>query len=87
MRKLAEQGKGVTPEEAKRKYDEELAFFRAEMIKANENSAFALLFRTRMYAEIGKYTKAEELAELMTDDDRQSLMNYIAECRSRQEAN
>ncbi len=87
MRKLAEQGKGITPDEAKRKYDEELAFFRAEMIKANESSAFALLFRTRMYAEIGKYTKAEELAELMTDDDRQSLMNYIAECRSRQEAN
>ena len=85
MRKLAEQGKGVTKEEAERKYSEELAFFRAEMIKADENSAFALLFRTRMYAETGKYTKAEELADLMTDQDRESLMSYIAECRKANE--
>ena len=85
MRKLAEQGRGVTKEEAERKYSEELAFFRAEMIKADENSAFALLFRTRMYAETGKYTKAEELADLMTDQDRESLMSYIAECRKANE--
>ncbi len=83
--RLAKMGReGYTLEDAKRKYDEELAFFRGEMIKANESSAFALLFRTRMYAELGKYGKAEELAGLMTDQDRAALMSYIEECRKQE---
>ena len=85
MMRLAKMGReGYTLEDAKRKYDEELAFFRGEMIKANESSAFALLFRTRMYAELGKYGKAEELAGLMTDQDRAALMSYIEECRKQE---
>ena len=35
-----------------------------------------------MYAEQGKYSKAEELAELMADSDRESLMKYIQDCRA-----
>lgn len=82
IRQLAKQDKGFTMADAERKYNEELAFFRAEMLKANEDSAYALLFRTRMYAEIGKYTKAEELADLMADDDKAALMAYIEACKS-----
>lgn len=81
IRQLAKQGKGFTKEEADRKYNEEIAFFRSEMLKANEDSAYALIFRTRMYAEQGKYSKAEELAELMSDEDKKTLFDYIAECR------
>lgn len=83
---LAKQGKGFTMEDAQQKYNEELAFFRAEMLKANEDSAYALIFRTRMYAELGKYTKAEELAELMGPDDKATLLDYIKECRENQPA-
>ena len=82
MMQLSKKGQGFTKEEAERKYAEEIAFFRGEMLKANENSAYALVFRTRMYAEQGKYSKAEELAELMADSDRESLMKYIQDCRA-----
>ncbi|MER2080026.1 MAG: tetratricopeptide repeat protein [Ruminococcus sp.] len=85
IRALAKQGKGFTQADADRIYSENLAFFRSEMIKANENSAYALLFRTRMYAETGKYAKAEELASLMSDDDRAALVAYIEECRKNED--
>ena len=79
---LAKQGKGFTMEDAEKKYSEELAFFRGEMIKASEESAYALIFRTRMYAELGKYDKAEELADLMTGEEKATLLDYIKECRN-----
>lgn len=82
---LAKRGQGFTQEDADRKYAEEIAFFRAEMLKANENAAYALLFRTRMYAEMGKYTKAEELADLMAEGDKAAVMEYIAQCRAENE--
>lgn len=81
MKQLAKQGKGFTAEEADRKYQEEIAFFRTQMLKANEDSAYALIFRTRMYAETGKFVKAEELANLLSDEEKTSLMEYIEECR------
>ena len=84
IKKLAQQGKQFTKEQADRKYQEELAFFRAQMLKANEDSAYALIFRTRMYAETGKFDKALELAELMTDSDKAALVQYVDECRKEQ---
>ena len=81
MMQLAKQGKGITMEEAERKYAEEIAFFRSEMLKMNMDSAYALLFRSRMYAEQGKYAKAEELADLMSDQDKAAVLEYIRECR------
>ena len=86
MMQLAKQGKDFTKEDAERKYNEEIAFFRSEMLKANEDSAYALIFRTRMYAELGKYAKAEELAELMSEEDKASLYDYIKECRESETA-
>lgn len=82
MMQLAKQGKGYTMEEADRKYSEEIAFFRGEMLKMNVDSAYALLFRARMYAEKGKYAKASELAELMTDADKAAILEYIKECQN-----
>ena len=81
MMQLAKQGRDILMEDAQRKYSEQIAFFRAEMLKMNVDSAYALLFRARMYAELGKYAKAEELSELMSDQDRKSLLEYINECR------
>lgn len=86
IKQLADSGKGgYTKQDADKLYDENIAFFRSEMLKSNENSAYALIFRTRMYAEQGKFTKAEELAELMSADDKASLLDYIAACRVDQE--
>lgn len=82
MMQLAKKGEGFTKEEADRKYAQEISFFRSEMLKANENSAYALVFRTRMYAEQGKFTKAEELAELMGDSEKAALAEYIAQCKA-----
>lgn len=73
---------GFTLTDAERKYAEEIAFFRSEMLKMNENSAYALVFRTRMYAETGKFTKAEELADLMAENDKAAVLEYIAQCRN-----
>lgn len=84
IKKLAEQGKGFTKEQADRKYQEEMAFFRVQMLNANADSAYALIFRTRMYAETGKFDKALELAELMTDTDKAALAEYVEECRKEQ---
>jgi len=81
MMQLAKRNRGVTMEEAERKYQEEIAFFRNEMMKTNENAAYALIFRTRMYAELGKFTKAEELSDLMADSDKAAMTDYIAQCR------
>lgn len=72
-------------EEAERKYEETIAFFRSEMMRKLENAPYAVIFRARMYAEIGKYAKAEEMASLMNDSDRVAVMEYIAECRKEQE--
>ena len=85
MMQLAKRNSMFTMEEAERRYQEEIAFFRNEMLKTNENAAYALVFRTRMYAEIGKFTKAEELADLMADSDKAEMMDYIAQCRKEQE--
>ena len=65
MRQLAKQGKGFTMEQADRKYSEELAFFRAEMLKANENSAYALVFR--------------DMEKTLADDEVNAAMKKIKE--------
>ena len=85
MMKLAEKNDGFTVEQAKERYDEDIAFFRTEMLKRNENSAYAVIFRARMYAESGKYVKAEEMAELMNDEDKAAVTEYIAQCREEKE--
>ncbi len=87
MLQLAKEGKRFTEKEALDKYDRELAYFRTETLKRNENSNYAILFRARMYAETGKYDKAGELAELLDADDKALVEQYIGECRREQETN
>ena len=67
--------------EASKKYDEGIAFFRSRMLKSSGNN-YAVIFRARMYAEIGKYAKAEEMANLLTEADKNGMMEYISECKN-----
>ena len=84
---LAKEGKRFTLEEALDKYDRELAFFRNETMKRTPSSNYALLFRARMYAELGKYDKAAELSELLDPDDKAAVEQYIEDCRRDAEKN
>ena len=84
---LAKEGKRFTLEEAQDKYDRELAFFRNETMKRTPSSNYALLFRARMYAELGKYDKAAELSELLDPDDKAAVEQYIEDCRRDAEKN
>ena len=79
---LAKEGKRFSMEEAERKYDLELVYFRGETLKRNENSNYALLFRARMYAELGKYDKSLEMACLLDSEDRAAVEKYIEDCRA-----
>lgn len=71
--------------DAGKKYDEAIAFFRSRMLKSQGNN-YAVIFRARMYAETGKYAKAEEMANLLTEADKNGMMEYINECRSTAQA-
>ena len=80
---LAKKGQGgFTQADADKAYEEGLAFFRSEMLKKHANAGYALIFRTRMLAETGKFEKAEELAKLMAAEDQAAALEYIAQCRS-----
>lgn len=80
MKKLAESGFEISVEEADKKYAEILAYFRDEMIRRGESAPYALLFRSRMLAEMGNFAKARELAQIMPESDRGIVLQYIAEC-------
>ncbi|MBR1764675.1 MAG: hypothetical protein IJ746_04710 [Ruminococcus sp.] len=79
---LAREGKRFTEQEAKEKYDRELLFFRNETLKRSPSSNYALLFRARMYAELGKFDKALELAEVLDNNDKAAVEQYVSECRA-----
>lgn len=64
----------------RKQYDEALAFFRSKAF-ANPGDTLATVFRARLYAEDGKCRKAEELAMLLPEKDRQSVLDYIESCR------
>lgn len=69
---------GMT-EEVKVEYAKNIAYFRSRTFE-NPGDSYALVFRARMYAETGKYEKARELAHLLTDGDRETLLRYIDTC-------
>ena len=62
-------------------YAEVNAFFRTAMLN-REGTSFAAVFRARMYAEVGKFAKAEEMANLLDTNEKQAVMEYINSCRS-----
>jgi len=66
---------------AQLKYDNAVAFFKKKAFE-NPQDVFALIFRTRLYAENGKFFKAEELIKLLPDVLRTELRKYVDGCRS-----
>jgi len=65
---------------ANRKYAEAIAFFRNKTF-ADATDTLACIFRARLYAEQGKYEKASEIAYLLADADRKSVLEYIENCK------
>ena len=66
--------------DVERKYAETIAFFRNKTFE-NPNDVLASVFRARLYAEQGKFEKAKEIATLLSEDDRNSILNYIEQCQ------
>ena len=80
MKKLAESSAEFSKEKADEKYAETIAFYRSQMLQHPSNN-YAVIFRARMYAEIGKFAKAEEMANLLSLDEKEAVMQYIDGCR------
>lgn len=67
-------------EEVRNEYAGALAFFRGKSFE-NPKDSLAVIFRARLYAEEGKFEKANELAMLLEEMDQKSLLDYIEECK------
>lgn len=80
MKKLSESSTVFSKEAVDKKYAETIAFYRSRMLQ-NPSNNFAVIFRARMYAESGKFVKAEEMANLLGLDEKEAVMAYIDECR------
>lgn len=80
MKKLVGTSDVISKEMADKKYAEAIAFYRNKMIQSPGNN-FAVVFRARMYAESGKFAKAEEMASLLVLDEKEALMEYINACK------
>ena len=61
-------------------YDKAIAHFKKLMFE-NPSDKTAAIFRTRLYAENGKFALAEQCASVLDDAVMESLIKYIAECR------
>jgi tetratricopeptide (TPR) repeat protein len=70
---------------AMKEYDRLLAFFRGKMME-DPGDVMAAYFRVRAYAETEQYVKAEEIANLLSQDMHDELRRYIDECRSKAKA-
>ncbi len=80
MKKLSETSTEFSKEDVDKAYAASISFFRNKMLQ-NSNNNFAVIFRARMYAESGKFVKAEEMANLLALDEKEAVMSYIDECR------
>ncbi len=80
-RNLAGSDPYYTKELGERKYAEAIAFYRSKMM-SNPKDRYAIVLRTRMYAEQGSYAKAEEMTNLLTAEESSSLKEYIEKCRN-----
>ena len=66
--------------DAEQKYAEAIAYFRSRAFE-DHSDILSVIFRARLYAEQGQAEKAQELALLLADSDRESLLAYIETCR------
>lgn len=79
-KKLMRKSQEFTKDMVDKKYTENIAFYRKKMLEGKSVN-FAVMFRARMYAEMGKLAKAKEMADLLSPAERESVMAYIEECR------
>ncbi len=71
----------LNPDDGTKVYEETIAFYRSRMIE-NPKDKYAVILRARMYAELGKYAKSEEMAKLLGDEEHEALNKYIEQCKS-----
>lgn len=62
--------------EVEHKYAEAIAFFRNRSFEDHSDS-LASVFRARLYVEQGKTEKAREIAHLLSEEDRQAVLDYV----------
>ncbi len=68
-------------QETERKYAETISYFRNKGFEDPKDS-IAVVFRARLYAEQGKYGKAVEISNLLTEEDRNAVLKYIEQCKA-----
>jgi tetratricopeptide (TPR) repeat protein len=79
-RKLAEKDAGKACL-AEMKYNNAIAYFKTKAFE-NPRDVFALIFRVRLYAENGKFARAEEMIKLLPDALKTEMQKYITGCRN-----
>ena len=72
---LAERKMNGSTSNVEQKYAEAIAFFRSKTF-ADPKDTLASVFRARLYIEQGKYEKAREIACLLSEGDRQAILDY-----------
>ena len=68
------------PEQIENKYAYAVSFFKNKMFE-DPNDTLAVVFRARLYAEQGKFARAEELSNLLAEADKAAVDDYIEKCR------
>ena len=71
------------PAAVERKYAETIAFFRNRSF-SNPRDTLASVFRARLYAEEGSYEKAAEIARLLSEAERKTILDYMETCKAQQ---
>ena len=61
-------------------YNFAIAYFKNKTFE-NPGDIFSLIFRTRIYAEYGKFNKAEELIQLFPETLKLELQQYVEQCK------
>jgi len=79
-KKLAEKD-ASKKELAESKYTNAIAYYRNQTFE-NPQDLFAVVFRVRLYAENGKFAKADELIKLLPDELQAELKKYADDCRA-----
>jgi len=77
---LSEKKLSGDSEKTQKLYASALAFFRAKTFE-DAKDTLASIFRARLYAEQGKYEKAQEIAHLLSEEDSASILDYIEKCK------
>ena len=75
---LAERKLCGSSAQVERQYAEAIAFFRNKSFEDPKDS-LASIFRARLYTEQGSIEKAKEIANMLSEADKKSILQYIEE--------